>query len=400
MMKGADAMYNELYGSKYLTDATTKTTLKNAHDTLSSKSVELLNAVNTAAQDDYITDAERTSVQSLYATYKTYLKSFYDACDSAYSKVTASISSELATLNSALDAAKKDFNDGQEALQSNIDTLEVGSVKEKQKQDFINATIQAQKEIFDAQEDLKKAQDKNYSKKTFDSNGVSVDTSAYDNLIRLTKQSQTLEQLKAEKEAMNEYLREYGTFQQKRAAIKEQFEQKINEATTEGAKMSLRKQMQEALNEINLEELKDQLDWGVVFGDISKVTKKELQEVKKQLIAFKKSDAYKKQTPEQIKIIEEALNEINDNLAERGGLFGGLIESLDNYKVTVEELKKAQEEYEKAVTDSEKAEKKKALQQAKQNAKDAKTTRDKSIDSTINKLEELDRHDLPRISLE
>ena len=260
---------------------------------------------------------------------------------------------------------------------------------EKQKQDFINATIQAQKEIFDAQEDLKKAQDKNYSKKTFDSNGVSVDTSAYDNLIRLTKQSQTLEQLKAEKEAMNEYLREYGTFQQKRAAIKEQFEQKINEATTEGAKMSLRKQMQEALNEINLEELKDQLDWGVVLGDISNVTKKELQEVKKQLIAFKKSDAYKKQTPEQIKIIEEALNEINDNLAERGGLFGGLIESLDNYKVTVEELKKAQEEYEKAVTDSEKAEKKKALQQAQQNAKDAKTTRDKSIDSTINKLEEL-----------
>jgi uncharacterized protein (UPF0262 family) len=132
MMKGADAMYNELYGSKYLTDTTTKTTLKNAHDTLSSKSVELLNAVNTAAQDDYITDAERTSIQSLYATYKTYLKSFYDACDSAYSKVTASISSELATLNSALDAAKKDFNDGQAALQTNIDTLEVGSVNRSQ----------------------------------------------------------------------------------------------------------------------------------------------------------------------------------------------------------------------------------------------------------------------------
>lgn len=260
---------------------------------------------------------------------------------------------------------------------------------EKQKQDFIAATIQAQKEIFEAQEDLKKANNKNYRKQTFDSNGIVVDTSAYDRLLSLTKQSQSMSKMKEEREAMNEYLREYGTFQQKRAAITEQYEQKISEATTEGAKMSLRKQLHDALNDLNLEELKDQLDWGLVFGDISKITKRELQKVKKQLIEFKKSDAYKKQTPEQIKIVEDALNQINDNLAERGGLFNGLIESLDNYKTTVEELKIAQEEYKNAVTDSEKEEKRKAVQQAKQNKQDAQATRDKAIDSTIKKMEGL-----------
>ena len=260
---------------------------------------------------------------------------------------------------------------------------------EKQKQDYIKAAIQAQKEIFDAQEDLKKAQNKKYNKKSFDASSVNVDTTAYDNLIEITKRSQRVSQMKAEREAMNEYLREYGTFQQKRAAITEQYEQKISEATTEGAKMSLRKQLHDALNELNLEELKDQLDWGLVFGDISKITKKELQNVKKQLIEFKKSDAYKKQTPEQIKVVEDALNQINDNLAERGGLFSGLIESLDNYKTTVEELKIAQEEYKNAVTESEREEKRKAVQQAKQNKQDAQTTRDKAIDSTIKKMEGL-----------
>ena len=117
--------------------------------------------------------------------------------------------------------------------------LQIESLK-KQKQDFINATLQAQKEIFDAQEDLKKAKDKNYRKQTFKGDAGSVDTSAYDNLIAQTEIAQQREANEQIRKSWNEYLQQYGTYQQQRLAITEEFTEKINTARAIGDEAAAR----------------------------------------------------------------------------------------------------------------------------------------------------------------
>ena len=117
--------------------------------------------------------------------------------------------------------------------------LQIESLK-KQKQDFINATLQAQKEIFDAQEDLKKAKDKKYRKQTFKGDAGSVDTSAYDNLIAQTEIAQQREANEQIRKSWNEYLQQYGTYQQQRLAITEEFTEKINTARAIGDEAAAR----------------------------------------------------------------------------------------------------------------------------------------------------------------
>jgi tape measure domain-containing protein len=120
--------------------------------------------------------------------------------------------------------------------QSRIDTMESGYEKEqaqrelnnkkeiqtlqRQKEDYIHAYTQMQKEIFDAQEDLKVKQDSKYKKKTFDSSSVTVDTSMFDTIIDNTNQKQTQEQ----SEYYKELLSRYQSYTEKRLAIQEKFQ--------------------------------------------------------------------------------------------------------------------------------------------------------------------------------
>lgn len=171
-------------------------------------------------------------------------------------------------------------------------------------------------------------------------------------------QKEEAERLKAAQQAWNVFYKEYGTFQEKRLAIAKEYKQKISEVQNDESKSddeknafiaTLQKEWDEATAGLNFDKLKTEINWEVVFGDVSKITKKQLQEVKKQLAEFKKSPEFKNATPEQIKVIEEAVNNINNALVDKGGFFGGLGESLDEYKQRVEEAKIAQEEYDKAL---------------------------------------------------
>ncbi|MCS2386782.1 hypothetical protein NXY25_27285 [Bacteroides thetaiotaomicron] len=56
----------------------------------------------------------------------------------------------------------------------------------------------------------------------------------------------------------------------------------------------MQKEWEESLANLNLSKLKQDINWEVVFGDMSKVAKKQLQQVKKQLQDFKKSPEFKK----------------------------------------------------------------------------------------------------------
>lgn len=148
-----------------------------------------------------------------------------------------------------------------------------------------------------------------------------------------------------------EYNKEYGTYQQKRAAIMKEYTLKSSQkGLNEDDKKLLAKQRDEALSALDFTELKNVINWDVVFGNLDRVTKQELQKVKKQIIAFRNSPEFKKSaTPEQIKVIEEAIGKIDEEVINKGGLFGNLTDSIRDYSEAVGELTEAQKAYDEAV---------------------------------------------------
>lgn len=136
----------------------------------------------------------------------------------------------------AVDRQRQQEDLENQIAQSRIDALDKGYEKERaqrelnnkkeilslqrQKEDYISAYTQAQKELFDAQEDLKAKKDSKYKKKIFDSSSVSVDTSAFDTIIDNTGQRQTREQ----SEYYKELLSKYQSYTEKRLAAQEKFQ--------------------------------------------------------------------------------------------------------------------------------------------------------------------------------
>ena len=149
-----------------------------------------------------------------------------------------------------------------------------------------------------------------------------------------------------------DYNKQYGTYQEKRLAIAMDYARKIAAAEKEGdeyKKKALEQERKESLSALDFSELKDSIDWEVVFGNLSKVSKQELQKVKLQLKQFKQSPEYKNMTVEQQKIVNEAISSIQENIIEHGGILGDLPEQLKELASAQNELEAAQKEYNDAL---------------------------------------------------
>lgn len=156
--------------------------------------------------------------------------------------------------------------------------LEIQSL-ERSKEDYIQAYIQAEREKFDAAEDLKAKQNSKYLKKKFDSSSISVDTSSYDTIINNKRNSQTSVQVEAEKKAWNEYLVQFGAYQDKRKAIIEKYDKEIDQALTKGDAATLEKQKQNQLDELDNSVKNSATLMGQLFADASRKSVNEMQAI-------------------------------------------------------------------------------------------------------------------------
>ncbi|MCS3345918.1 phage tail tape measure protein [Parabacteroides distasonis] len=87
------------------------------------------------------------------------------------------------------------------------------------------------------------------------------------------------EQLEEEKRAMNEYLKEYGSYLEKRQAITELYNEKIAKATTEGERKSLSEAMKRELSDLDIEASKTTSAISRLFGDMKDKTLSELEAI-------------------------------------------------------------------------------------------------------------------------
>lgn len=195
-----------------------------------------------------------------------------------------------------------------------------------------------------------------------------------------------LDQLQSEKDALNSYLQEYGTFQQRKYAIAQEYADKIAKAQTNTEKIRLEKERDSKLSGIESNALKANIDWVTVFGEFggmfSNMIKPALEDARKymQTDEFKNSDASSQQA------IVDAVNQMEKSLGGAGGLdfkkLGDDVQAYQNSVVSLnlakeqeadalERLVTAQEEYENALkngTEEQKNAAKETLANAQSNA--------------------------------
>lgn len=89
--------------------------------------------------------------------------------------------------------------------------------------------------------------------------------------------------------SMRDYLKEYGSLYQQKQAIAEEYEEKIAKAQTKGEKLSLQQQRKKDLQTIEINAIRQNIDWGSVFGDFGAMFKDQLEPTIKKLQELSKS---------------------------------------------------------------------------------------------------------------
>lgn len=128
----------------------------------------------------------------------------------------------------------------------------------QQKQEYIDAVVQGEKEVFDAREDARAQQDKNYVKQVFDPTTVKVDTSLFDELESQIRAGQ----MRSIRDSLNDILKDVETFEQARLRIQEEYAEKrkmlmnedgsLKEGVTQGNIDELARQEQKSIEAISM----------------------------------------------------------------------------------------------------------------------------------------------------
>lgn len=178
-------------------------------------------------------------------------------------------------INAMVDGAEK------KRMQKELDNRKEIQSLERQKQDMIQAVIQAEKEIFDAQEELKAKENNKYQKKTFDSSKVDTGkiSSIWDTIIGNTSKKQLDDKIREQEESWNEYLIKFGNYQQKRQAIIEKYDKAIKEAETAGDAAILMKDKANTLDDFDNSVKNSTTLMGQLFADASQKSVNEIQSI-------------------------------------------------------------------------------------------------------------------------
>lgn len=163
-----------------------------------------------------------------------------------------------------------------------------------------------------------------------------------DELEKLHRNAQAqLDWVSQSKDAWNDYYEKYGTFLEKRKALGEKFMYETTGLDQDSAQYKLKVEEFKAANKaLEFEEVKKQLNWEDVFGDLSSLSKSALAELQSQLETLIKND--KNLSIESIKAINEAINKVRDEQTKKGSLIGGLFTSVRNLKEKSQAAKTAQ----------------------------------------------------------
>lgn len=187
--------------------------------------------------------------------------------------------------------AQEELNEDLKQLQQeNIDTdiSQMQEGTEKKLAEIKNDYAKRKDEIDKQESDFKKKNKEAGKKEAL----TSAQSDALNKARDLATQEYNKKLDEVNKEAltsMRDYLKEYGSLYQQKQAIAEEYEEKIAKAQTEGEKLSLQQQRKKDFQAIEINAIRQNIDWGSVFGDFGAMFKDQLEPTIEKLQELSKS---------------------------------------------------------------------------------------------------------------
>lgn len=182
-------------------------------------------------------------------------------------------------------------------------------------------------------------------------------------------------------EFMRQYLEQYGTMEQKKYAITQEYDEKIRKAETDTQKFLLEKEKKQKLNNLKTEAVQQDINWNAVFSDFGGMFSDLLKDALKQAKEYMKTDEFAQSDAASKQALIEAIHRMESVLSGGGlpfaklgadmkafdGAMKNLLDAKEREKESIEKMSQAQKEYQKALkegTDTEKAAAKEKLDAA------------------------------------
>lgn len=162
----------------------------------------------------------------------------------------------------------------------------------------------------------------------------------------------------SEARAMRNYLKEYGTYQQQKLAIAEEYAEKIRNAQNDGERLSLTAERDRSLQQVEINAIKQNIDWGSVFGDFGTMFKDQLQPTIDRLRQIANSDTFKQSSLEEQQVLYGLIEKLESaNAAWDSDIFKRVSDDMKAYQDALIKLTDAQEKERAAIANYENARK-------------------------------------------
>ena len=229
--------------------------------------------------------------------------------------------------------------------QAETDLMEEGTEKKLKR---IDDDYEAQKAAIEKKaQELAELNEKAGASGTDGGGLTSEQRAAIDEARRLNEEDRAKavgEVYEAEAEAMREYLRQYGTFQQQKLAIAEEYAEKIRRAQTEGERLSLEKERDAAVNKVEMEAVRQQVDWGSVFGNFGVMFKEQIRPTIERLEEIARSDEFQSSGLEEKEILYSLISGLRQSeTLWDGDIFREISEDLVAYRNAMNAYMEAQQ---------------------------------------------------------
>ena len=253
------------------------------------------------AQREY--NAAKKKVAAMEKNKSKYTASQYEtatqdlkAAKDAYSKLGGDVSGKVAKASAT--ARKTRIKEGNKAIKVQEDlNNRLKALQQKNTDETISLMQEGtEKKLAEIKNDYAKRkaeidkQEAEFKKKNKEAGKKVTLTSAQSNALNKARDLATQEYNKKLDEvnrealtSMRDYLKEYGSLYQQKQAIAEEYEEKIAKAQTEGEKLSLQQQRKKDLQTIEINAIRQNIDWGSIFGDFGAMFKDQLEPTIKKL---------------------------------------------------------------------------------------------------------------------
>lgn len=244
---------------------------------------------------------ERNKSKYTATQYETATQNLKAAKD-AYSKLGGDVSGKVA--KAAATARKTRIKEGNKAIKVQEDlNNRLKALQQKNTDETISLMQEGtEKKLAEIKNDYAKRkaeidkQEAEFKKKNKEAGKKVTLTSAQSNALNKARDLATQEYNKKLDEvnrealtSMRDYLKEYGSLYQQKQAIAEEYEEKIAKAQTEGEKKTLQQQRKKDLQTIEINAIRQNIDWGSIFGDFGAMFKDQLEPTIKKLQELSKS---------------------------------------------------------------------------------------------------------------